>query len=133
MANKRTLCPLCAGHGYRMIRHTNPKLEGKEPLEKQFCVTCNGTGYIEVQETNAERIRSMDDAQLADMIFKLDIGDCFCQNKKKCQETLDNDQEIPESLCKVCILEWLHKPAEETKHPAWIYDEKQFSGLLEEE
>lgn len=56
--------------------------------------------------TNADNIRNMTDAELAEWLFNIESGDIigFCQNKEWC---LDNMGKIPEENCKKCLLEWL--------------------------
>lgn len=56
--------------------------------------------------TNADNIRNMTDAELAEWLFNIESGDIigFCQNKEWC---LDNVGKIPEENCKKCLLEWL--------------------------
>lgn len=87
-------------------------------------------------KTNADRVRSSSDKELADFIkniLEMDGGMCsFCQNKKECGELLGRDEPIPEEWCDKCILEWLRKPAEEPKLPN-IFEDKQESGLIEED
>ena len=56
--------------------------------------------------TNADNIRNMTDAELAEWLFNIESGDIigFCQNKEWC---FDNMGKIPEENCKKCLLEWL--------------------------
>ena len=86
--------------------------------------------------TNGDRIRSMSDEELVDVIMslvELDESMCsYCQNKEECGEKLNSDELIPDEWCKKCILEWLRTPVEETKLPA-IFEDKQESGLTEED
>lgn len=63
--------------------------------------------------TNADRIRSMTDDELAEIIsadmVEEKIG--YCQNKKECSEILDSDGIISTEMRKQYALEWLKKPA----------------------
>lgn len=73
------------------------------------------TGSTEKPRTNADRIRSMTDEELADAIIKntlKDIGEIipFCKNYKRCEDMLDSLDGISESMCRECLLEWLNKP-----------------------
>ena len=66
--------------------------------------------------TNADRIRSMSDEELAAVM--MGIGSMedkihFCQNLQECDELLETTDGGPEEKCIGCILQWLQKPAEE--------------------
>ena len=95
----------------------------------------SGSEYRKV-ETYLDHIRAMNDEELCDVIFKLafafDTGAFYCKNKPECGEMMDADQEIPEEMCKACLLEKLRKPVEKPPLPFGIYDDKQESGLLED-
>ena len=86
--------------------------------------------------TFADKIRTMTDEDLCDGIYQLinafDPANWFCKGKKECGELMDADKEIPDSMCKACLLEKLRQPAEEPPRPNKIYEDKQHSGLLEE-
>lgn len=68
-------------------------------------------------KTYADRIRAMNDEELTDAIYQLiyamDPATWFCKGKKECGELLDADKEIPNEMCKNCLLEKLRQPAEE--------------------
>ncbi len=62
--------------------------------------------------TNADKIRSMTDEELADAVLKInDIADNipFCVNNARCDEIMDRGDIIPDGMCKVCLLNWLRK------------------------
>ena len=63
--------------------------------------------------TNADRIRSLTDDELAEIISAdmVEEKTGYCQNKKECSEILDSDGIISAEMCKQCALEWLKKPA----------------------
>lgn len=63
--------------------------------------------------TNADRIRSMTDDELAEIISADEVDDKirFCQSKQECREILVSDGIISVEACKQCALEWLKKPA----------------------
>ena len=65
--------------------------------------------------THADRIRGMDDEELAKALY--DFEDLcmpdYCQRKKKCDDMLDADIDIPAESCRRCLLDWLRQPAEE--------------------
>lgn len=81
--------------------------------------------------TMADKIRAMSDEDLTDMIYDLNMEGTFCQNRKECEELLNNDG-ITDEMCKKCLLEYLRKPVEEPKLPSGIYLDKEESGLTEE-
>lgn len=66
--------------------------------------------------TNADRIRSMSDEELAAILVAESLAEKipFCQNKEECNEILDTaDGTIPEEMCLKCALDWLRQPAKE--------------------
>lgn len=67
--------------------------------------------------THADRIRGMDDEELAKALY--DFEDLcmpdYCQRKKKCDDMLDADIDIPAESCRRCLLDWLQQPAEEVR------------------
>lgn len=65
----------------------------------------------EKPKTNADRIRAMTDAELAQMLCAgVDIQ--FCHNLPECAELLDTDDGVPEEKCMGCLMAWLRQPAE---------------------
>ena len=89
-------CPYCGGRGY--INQFENIDSGCRAWAKE-CIACNGTGSIQFQETNADRIRRMSDEELLNFM-------------KKSMETA--------YMCKIMrtepmflTLQWLQQPAEE--------------------
>lgn len=70
-----------------------------------------------VPQTNADRIRAMQDEDLADAIYAI-LETCskdvvpFCKNKLQCTQTLENGKTIPDEMCKQCLIEWLQSESE---------------------
>ena len=67
------------------------------------------------KRTNADRIRTMTDEELADAIFKnttrtIDEVIPFCKNYERCFDMLDLCDGIPKHMCRECLLEWLQQP-----------------------
>lgn len=60
-------CPYCGGHG--SLQHIEPINAGYRGTFKE-CIACKGTGTILFPETNADRIRSMSDEELAIALVK---------------------------------------------------------------
>lgn len=67
--------------------------------------------------TEADRIRAMNDEELTAAIYWLinatDPATWFCKGSKECGDLMDNDQDIPDEMCKKCLLAKLQEPAEE--------------------
>ena len=79
------------------------------------CVTsyCVDGPCTEEVLTNADKIRSMTDGDLARFLLDVDISDeiPFCQCLLQCEEDLEADRPIPESRCLECMMGWLRKAA----------------------
>lgn len=69
--------------------------------------------------TNADRIRSMNDEELADAMIMLDVRSGkeipFCINHKKCTDMLDAGEAIPDEMCRQCLFDWLRKEEKREK------------------
>lgn len=87
--------------------------------------------------TVADRIRSMDDEELASTLIEIingyDPAEWFCTNKKECEDLMAADKDILDEMCKACLLQALRQPYEKTKLPKGMYLDKQESGLLEDD
>ncbi len=64
-------------------------------------------------QSNADRIRSMTDEELAANLLRMLDGDVYCTNRPECGAMLDTDDGIPDEWCAQCLLNWLRKPVEE--------------------
>lgn len=66
--------------------------------------------------TNADRIRSMNDEELADAMIMLDVRSGekipFCISHRKCTNMLDAGEAIPDEMCRQCLIDWLQKEVE---------------------
>lgn len=63
--------------------------------------------------TNADRIRSMSDEELAEFINCCTSGDGtpdFCRRLPECDDDLESDTLIPFERCNQCLLYWLRHP-----------------------
>ena len=72
----------------------------------------------EKPKTNADRIRSMSDEELAELLYSIqNLEDKvkFCKNKIECDNILDSGKEIPDNMCKQCLVDWLQSEVEETR------------------
>ena len=65
-------------------------------------------------KTNADRIRSMSEKELAVLLYSVfgvdDQKIAFCKNKAECNAMLDADEDIPEAMCLQCLMDWLKQP-----------------------
>lgn len=64
------------------------------------------------QQTRYERIHSMSVEELADKILASDICSNIdsCQEFPKCQNLIEKGEEIPDEMCKKCLIQWLNSP-----------------------
>lgn len=68
-----------------------------------------------IATTNADRIRSMGDEELAKIITAEPMAECiqFCKNLPRCDIDLEQPDGIPQERCVQCALDWLRQPAKE--------------------
>lgn len=72
--------------------------------------------YVPKIVTNADCIRSMNDAELAKAINLLVEGESmiqYCRSLPECDEDLEQDTVIPLERCEKCVLHWLQQPVKE--------------------
>lgn len=75
-------------------------------------------GAFKAPQTNADRIRSMSDEELAHNINRLLEGEIelpYCRELPECDDDLERDVPIPLERCEQCVLHWLRQPAEEVR------------------
>lgn len=89
MKTKKLVCYNCGGHGFITATYENGQTSA-------ICPVCGGIGSHEIQMTNADRIRSMSDEELAEFLYQVGY---------------DNGWGLEEYT-----LEWLQMQAEEDKH-----------------
>lgn len=94
-------CPYCGGRGY--ITHIEALPDCGRAWTKR-CIACEGTGLILYTETNADRIRSMSDEELAKFI----ATPCQCEVRPE----RDGFRECGNDLCLQYLLKWLRQPCE---------------------
>lgn len=66
--------------------------------------------------TNGDRIRMMNDAELARFLSRFDNVDevlHYCRNRPECEKVVQADGAVPESECRECLAAWLRAPAYE--------------------
>lgn len=136
MKEKAILCPDCNGHGH---------INGGDDHSSwsRTCDRCHGTGYTMVPMTSGDKIRSVfaTDEGIAETIMSLDLSTLengrelafrYCDGKNNC---IDGDGNITctDEMRRACILRWLRKPADDTLPHSRIFEDKQESGLIEED
>lgn len=92
----------------------------ERPMYKSPCSECKGYSKYEYKQvqTNADRIRSMTDEELATALYQMLDGDVYCTNKPECGKMLNTDDGIPDEWCAKCLLNWLQKPVTEAVNDA---------------
>lgn len=86
----------------------------KYPCSK--CDSVTNDLFEPKKQTNADRIRSMSDEELAELLYSIqNLEDKvkFCKNKIECDNILDSGKEIPDNMCKQCLVDWLQSEVEE--------------------
>lgn len=75
-------------------------------------------GAFKAPQTNADRIRSMTDEELAreiNLLLEGEISSPYCRELPECDDDLERDVLIPLERCEQCVLNWLRQPAEEVR------------------
>lgn len=100
---KEVPCLDCRGQG--VISKFNEKSAWSER-----CPNCGGTGVITVVVTNADRIRTTSDEELAAFLERVHVDPCSacCDNLYWCRRN-----NAPEPVCQKHFFKWLQQPAEE--------------------
>ena len=86
----------------------------KYPCSK--CDSVTNDLFEPKKQTNADRIRSMSDEELAELLYSIqNLEDKvkFCKNKIECDNILDSGKEILDNMCKQCLVDWLQSEVEE--------------------
>ena len=89
----------------------------------KWCPKVNDSPHVEIEReceyykrmTQADRIRSMSDEELAELLYSIqNLEDKvkFCKNKIECDNILDSGKEIPDNMCKQCLVDWLQSEVE---------------------
>ena len=95
--------------------HSHDIIESEKGI---YCCNCRWDSekeeYVK-RMTNADRIHSMNIEELAELLYSfhnLEDKVKFCKNKTECDEILDSGKEIPDDMCKKCLVEWLQSEVE---------------------
>lgn len=96
---KQITCSECNGRGNITLARMYNDLCG---IGCKTCPCCNGTGFHEVDMTNADRIRAMSDKELINLLAQFSSFSCIFP-EMDCEET----------SCVDCVTKWLQQPARE--------------------
>lgn len=111
---KKTIaCEKCGGRGYFTVPCYGEDYDGVTVLR---CEVCKGNGMIEVPVTNADRIRSMTDEELAavlDGFGAYSVCDLVCGGKCYAIASLEK---TASQKCREIILAKLREPYKEKEH-----------------
>lgn len=69
--------------------------------------------------TNAEKIRTMTDEELAHTLLHLDGYNTFCTSFRECVERVEQGEDVPEERCEACMLRWLRAECAPDPRPEW--------------
>ena len=92
----------------------------------KWCPKVNDSPHVEIEReceyykrmTQADRVRSMSDEELAELLYSIqNLEDKvkFCKNKIECDNILDSGKEILDNMCKQCLVDWLQSEVEEIR------------------
>ena len=66
-------------------------------------------------KTQADKIRSMSDEELADYIIfigaNIEEKIPYCKSTTQCTEILDSGRIVPDKMCRECLVKWLQSEA----------------------
>ena len=99
MKTKKLVCYNCGGHGFITANYESGQTSA-------ICPVCGGIGSHEIQMTNADRIRSMTDEELAEFLWNFNLADV----------STDKLGEFGPHMFRYRLKEWLQQPAEEADH-----------------
>ena len=89
--------------------------ERRKEDDMQIVISCNF--YLKYNPTFADQIRAMSDEELTDAIYQLinamDPATWYCKGSKECGELMDANEDIPDEMCRKCLLNKLRQPAGE--------------------
>ena len=111
------ICPECNGSGEAVYYIETDRDENSVTIvpRKGICRTCNGSGKKLM--TNADRIRSMSDEELAEFLTHINptnCQDCAFSHGWRCQPNRDDYSDFEK--CEEGRKRWLQQPAEENKN-----------------
>ena len=139
---ERKTCDLGIHHSQHRMLMTLARRQEHTPSQKELAERLGisaaaVTATLKKLEKEEYITRSMTDEELCDAIFRIlyafDPGNWFCKGRADCAALMEADKEIPDEWCKACLLAKLREPAEQTPPATMAAEEKQESGLLEED
>ena len=82
--------------------------------------------------THIEKIRSMSVEELADKILASEVSTMFdfYQNFSECEKRIEKGEELPDEMCKKCLVKWLNSPEEQKKVIPKQHFEDRFNKVL---
>ena len=104
---KRVKCESCGGKGMII-----PKKHGGMVVPRK-CEHCNGTGTIEAQITNADRIRAMSDEELAEFLADKYVMESCLRLKDEGYEPTETQKKAIKHTLYCTWIQWLKQPAQE--------------------
>ena len=99
MKTKKLVCYNCGGHGFITATYESGQTSA-------ICPVCGGIGTHEIQMTNADRIRSMTDEELAEFLLDFNLADVSTVKMG----------EFGPHMFRYRLKEWLQQPAEDDDH-----------------
>ena len=93
----------------------NIEVSGMQALRFVDQLIAKGVTVQAEPKTNADRIRTMSDEELAENLYRfcdLEERTGYCKNLPECEKLLETEGGIPEKKCICCLLDWLKQPAE---------------------
>lgn len=83
-------------------------------------------GENERKQTRIESICSMSVEELAEKIFESEVSTMldFCQEFSKCNELIEKGEEIPDEMCKKCLVKWLNSVEQKKTIPKEHFEER---------
>ena len=99
MKTKKIVCYNCGGHGFITTTYENGQTSA-------ICPVCGGIGSHEIQMTNADRIRSMSNEELAEFLWNFNLADV----------STGKMGEFGPHMFRYRLKEWLQMPVEEADY-----------------
>ena len=93
------------------------RMFSEEEIEDVINKTWDDIENEKKSQTRIDRIRSMSVEEMADKILASEISTTidFCQEFSECQDLNEKGEEIPDEMCKKCLVKWLNSPVEQQK------------------
>lgn len=97
------VCPLCGSNVMDVLDDTH-----------MYCMDCGHE--FNKKKSRGDKIRSMTDEEIADGIFEYGNNMLeklpFCKGIPECGKIVEDWEEVPQSMCRECLMEWIQSPYE---------------------